>query len=206
MARNSRSTFRRGISETQRRKKQWIDMNLGPALGFDLSGGALQPPDQVAMEPTVSVLQFPSQPGFTESTILRIRGNITVPKSTYAVAGGGSSIIFAFGIGLVSDVSAEALAVPNPATAVGYDWDGWLFIRQSSVIAVDPVGEIVDVKAMRKWKSGDSIVFVAGLAAESGTPQGSSFSVLASWALPSSVRIIMATLKRVVRPSPPVAK
>jgi len=36
---------------------------------------------------------------------------------------------------------------------------------------VDPAGEIVDVKAMRKWKSGDSIVFVAGSATSDLTGQ-----------------------------------
>jgi len=54
--------------------------------------------------------------------------------------------------------------VPNPATATGYDWDGWLFLRQSDQATVEAQATIVDVKAMRKWKSGDSIVFVAGLA------------------------------------------
>jgi len=165
MARNSRSTFRRGISETQRRKKAWIDMNPGPALGFDSSGGAIIPPDVVGGVPTVAVLAFPSQSGFLESTILRIRGNIKIPKSTYVE--GAQSKVFAFGIGIVSDDAATALAVPNPATATGYDWDGWMFLRQGATEALEPNAEIVDVKSMRKWKSGDSIVFVAGLSGAS---------------------------------------
>jgi len=78
---------------------------------------------------------------------------------------------FAFGIGIVSDEAAEALAVPNPATATGYDWDGWMFLRNSNQIPVDVQGTIIDVKAMRKWKSGDSIVFVAGSSAGSGGGQ-----------------------------------
>jgi len=181
---NRGRTFRgRGISETQRRKKAWIDMNSAPFFGNDISGSSLTPPDTVGNnENTVAILQFPSQPGFNESTILRIRGNLSVPKSTYAGSGG---IAFGFGIGIVSDVSAEALAVPNPATAVGYDWDGWLFLRQNTTVAVDPTGEIVDVKAMRKWKSGDSIVFVAGLAAESATvSQAFPFSLRGLFLLP----------------------
>ncbi len=151
-----------GISETQRRKKAWIDMNAQAAIGNDISGGQLFPPAVVAPGDSVSILQFPSQAGFQESTILRIRGNVNVPKSAYADS--ANTDVFAFGIGIVSDQAAEASAVPNPATATGYDWDGWLFLRQSDAPPVDSVGTIVDVKAMRKWKSGDSIVFVAGLA------------------------------------------
>jgi len=108
-----------------------------------------------------------------------------VTKSLYATA--GSTTVFAFGIGIVSDAAAEALAVPNPATATGYDWDGWLFIRQSSQIAVDIQGTVVDVKAMRKWKSGDSIVFVMGSATDEvgGAASGSaSFSLRGLFLLP----------------------
>jgi len=163
MANRSRSTFRRGISETQRRKKAWIDMNVAPVFGENISGGGIRPPDLVAPGDSLTLLQFPSQPGLLESTILRIRGILSVPKSSYGRAAGGTTS-FCFGIGIVSDSAADALAVPNPATATGYDWDGWLFLRQNVTVPVDPAGEIVDVKAMRKWKSGDSIVFVGGLA------------------------------------------
>jgi len=119
------------------------------------------PPDLAGVGESLAVLQFPSQAGFQESTILRIRGNLDVPKSSYDPV--FFVDIFCFGIGIVSDVSAEALAVPNPATATGYDWDGWLFLRQSNQSTVESQATIVDVKAMRKWKSGDSIVLVAGM-------------------------------------------
>jgi len=161
MARNSRSTFRRGISETQRRKKAWVGMNSLPESGADMSGGRLLPPPIVAIGDSLTLLQFASQPGFQESTILRIRGTIEVPKSDYSGSLGGNTIT-AFGIGVVSDAAAEATAVPNPATETGYDWDGWLFLRQSTVGPLDANATIMDVKAMRKWKSGDSIIFVAG--------------------------------------------
>jgi len=164
MARNSRSTFRKGVSQTQRRKKAWIDMNLGPARGEDIIGSALLPPDIVAGPgESVAVLQFPSQAGFIESTILRIRGYVDVPKSASSIGADGSSAT-AFGIGIVSDQAATALAVPNPATATGQDWDGWMFLRSSSQIAVDINGTMLDIKSMRKWQSGDSIVVVAGAA------------------------------------------
>jgi len=140
-------------------------MNAAPGFGEDLSGGSLIPPDLVAPGESVSILQFPSQAGFIESTILRIRGTLTVPKSNYAQVSGFSDVS-AFGIGIVSNQAGEALAVPNPATETGYDWDGWMFLRQNTTVPVDPAGEVVDVKAMRKWQSGDSIVFVAGLATD----------------------------------------
>jgi len=131
----------------------------------------LIPPALVAAGDSLTLLQFPSQVGFVESTILRIRGSLTVPKSDYSSL---STAVFvhAFGIGIVSDAAAEALAVPNPATATGYDWDGWLFVRQSNQSTVESQATIVDVKAMRKWRSGDSIVFVAGSATSliAGTP------------------------------------
>jgi len=166
MGRNSRSTFRRGISQTQRRKKAWIDMNVLPFFGKDLAGGELLPPPIAGVGESVSLLQFPSQAGFIESTILRIRGSITVPKSIYTSDASDNTTITAFGIGIVSDQAAEALAVPNPATSTGYDWDGWMFLRQSGLDPLDANATTVDVKAMRKWQSGDSIVFVAGAATD----------------------------------------
>jgi len=140
-------------------------MNTFPVLGEDISGSILSPPQALQGAPTVAVLAFPSQSGFLESTILRIRGTLAVPKSTYST-GLALSENFTFGIGIVSDDAALALAVPNPATATGYDWDGWMFLRSHSTTPVDPAGEIVDIKAMRIWKSGDSIVFVAGFSTD----------------------------------------
>jgi len=162
-----RSGFRgRGISESQRRKKVWIDMNVGLGIGLDISGGALLPPDLVAPGDSLAALVFPSSlnQSFAESTVLRIRGALDVPKSTYQASGAGN-VIHAFGIGLVSEQASEVVsAIPNPATATGYDWDGWMFVRQSSASSLDANATVVDVKSMRKWRSGDSIVFVAGMA------------------------------------------
>jgi len=138
-------------------------MNTLPAIGDDISISVLSPPSLAGPGDSVALLQFPSQAGFQESTLLRIRGSLMFPKSEIT-SGVDSAISYAFGIGIVSDQSAEALAVPNPATATGYDWDGWLFLRNAFSAPLEPTAEIVDVKAMRKWKSGDSIVIVAGLA------------------------------------------
>jgi len=164
-----RSFSSRGrTSETQRRKKAWLDLGGHAAAGDDLAAMRLVPPTLVAPGDSTQALVFPSQAGLIESTILRIRGSLTVPKSTFGTSGGGATTIFSFGIGIVSDQAALVTdGVPNPATATGNDWDGWMFIRGGSdQAAVDVTGTIVDVKAMRKWKSGDSIVFIAGMATD----------------------------------------
>jgi len=163
-----RRSFRsgRGISDSQRRKKAWIDMNAAPGFGEDIAGGSLGTATLGAPGEDVGVLVFPSSTNqaFAESTILRIRGVLNVPKST-SVNQADMTSVFAFGIGIISEQASEVLtAIPNPATASGWDWDGWMFLRNNYTTPVDPAGEIVDVKAMRKWHSGDSIVFVAGVA------------------------------------------
>jgi len=166
-------TFRgRGVSDSQRRKKVWIDMNVAGGLGFDASGGGLFLPTTASPGEDLAALVFPSStnPSFAESTILRIRGVVNVPKSSYSSSQSGIEC-FAFGIGIISDQAAEVqTAIPNPATATGYDWDGWLTVRQSDVPPLDSNATVIDVKAMRKWRSGDSIVFVFGSA--SGIPAG----------------------------------
>jgi len=204
MANRSRSTFRRGITETQRRKKSWIDMNVGPAQGEDVSAGGLTPSALVAPGGEISILQFPSQPGFMESTLLRIRGVLSVPKSTYTSAPDGTEV-FAFGIGVVSDVSAAASAVPNPATAIGYDWDGWLFLPAKLHGCSRP-------DRRNRRREGHAEVEVRRFDRVRGRhrDQQRSWDVLRNlWLLPSgpvppSVGARMAQLKRVVLP--PVAK
>jgi len=166
---NRGRTFRgRGISESQRRKKAWIDMNAGPAFGSDIAGGGLATGLLGAAGEQVVALTFGSSinQSFAESTILRIRGVLDLPKSTGDDQAGGTTVM-AFGIGIISEQAAEVLtAIPNPATATGWDWDGWMFLRTHYTTPVDPAGEIVDVKAMRKWHSGDAIVFAFGVATD----------------------------------------
>jgi len=158
---------RGGISESQRRKKDWVNMNPAVALGEDLAGGALKPADLVAPGDSTAILAFPSllNPTFAESTVLRIRGYLEVPKSLVSSVLGSATTVYAFGIGIVTDQAASVVgAVPNPATVSGQDWDGWMFLRSSNQALVDVTGTIVDIKAMRKWQSGDALVFVAGMA------------------------------------------
>jgi len=161
-----RRTFRgRGVSDSQRRKRLWADLNV-PAdpVNDDYAATALFPAATVAAGGSVAIAGFVSSgaPALLESTILRIRGWVDVPKTTVLVSQ-GANIVFAFGIGLVSEDAFLAGAVPNPASGAGSDWDGWMFLRSSSQSPVDVQGTMMDVKAMRKWESGQALVFVAGL-------------------------------------------
>jgi len=159
-----RSSFRPrgGITESQRRKKSWFSVQP-PS---DIFGFSLLPPDIAFAGSTLAlaIADGLGTPTLIESTLLRIRGAVEVPKSI--VGTGGNSDIFAFGIGYVTNEAALAGAVPNPATASGADWDGWIFLRTSGQAALDITGTVMDSKAMRKWKSGTSLVFVAGLATD----------------------------------------
>jgi len=172
---HNRGSFRRGISESQRRKKLWVAINTLPIQGEDLAGSSLNPPTIVAAGSSVDILEFGTDlnPTFAESTILRIRGYISIPKSSVTQTAAFSDV-FAFGIGIVSTTAALQGAVPNPAENSGASWDGWMFLRSSTELAVDVTGTMLDVKAQRKWKSGDSLVFVAGAATSntSGLAQG----------------------------------
>ena len=152
-------------------------MNPLPGLGVDISGGNLNSPALVAPGEDLAALVFPSSinQSFAESTILRIRGSIVMPKNEGTGVLGQNSV-FAFGIGIISEQAAEVItAIPNPATATGYDWDGWLFLRSSYAAALDSNATIVDVKAMRKWHSGDSIVFVSGVASDQASEAAGQF-------------------------------
>jgi len=145
-------------------------MNVAAGTGSDISGGGLSTALEPALGQNVVALSFPSSTNqsFAESTLLRIRGSVVVPKSeSDGLTVPGFTTVYSFGIGIISEKASEVLtAIPNPATAAGYDWDGWLFLRTNWSQPVDPAGEIVDVKAMRKWRSGDSIVFVCGVSTD----------------------------------------
>jgi len=156
----------RGISDSQRRKKTWESMDNSFLGTEDVIGTQLLPPGLIAAGESASILAFSTadNPSFAESTILRIRGYVDVPKST-TDTGVAFQTAFAFGIGIVTEQAADSvIGIPNPATITGQDWDGWLFLRSSNQIALDITGTMLDVKAMRKWKGGESIVLVAGFA------------------------------------------
>ncbi len=173
-----RGSFRRGggISDAQRRKKTWVSLkvatgaNTAPESDFmtaiemetAISGGVFQP-SKVAIiavnDPTAQIGNESSSLG-EETTILRTRGSLLFPKSDPAQAASPNLIVQqnAFGIG-VTDVRSLVNGV-FPGPIVDADWDGWMFLRQSTVTPVDSVGTVIDIKAMRKIESGDAL-FVA---------------------------------------------
>ena len=160
---HGRSFRGRGISDAQRRKKSWSPLGDGQSAGSPI-GFRLAVPAQVAAGSDATLLFFGTSlnPGLAESTILRIRGSIDVPKSVDS--GVGSHIQIAFGICVVPELSAGV--TPNPATLEGQNWDGWMFLRSSTQIALDVQGTMLDVKAQRKIKSGDALVLIAGVATD----------------------------------------
>jgi len=167
-----RGTFRGrgGVSQSQRRKKMWVNVN--PNATDDIAGGELDIPAGVAPGNTFTSVFLPStlNESFRESTILRIRGWLDLEKSTITDP---PVTVFAFGICMVSDEAAglgSTGSVPNPATISGQDWDGWMFLRSSTQAPVDITGTILDVKAMRKWQSGQSVLFGFGRASDAATP------------------------------------
>jgi len=169
-----RSGFRgRGISESQRRKKTWAALTIGQNLSNGMSiftGSTGGVPGS-----SLGLVSFSadSTTGLSESTILRIRGSVLIPKSVPSAAvGAGGDEVYGFGVAMVTDEAAAVGAVPNPASAEGVAWDGWQFIRSNVATAVDATGTIMDVKAMRKFDGGQSLIFVAGVSSDD--PAGSS--------------------------------
>jgi len=161
-----RGNFRgRGISESQRRKKTWAGLTF---LNQSINGLQLQIPDLSGTPPSdsMAIAQFSASTaaGLTESTILRIRGSVLIPKSS--PVGTSSSLVVAFGIAIVTDEAAVQVAIPNPATVEGADWDGWMFYRAVVSAVLDADATMFDVKAMRKLQGGMSLVLVAGAASD----------------------------------------
>ncbi len=169
-----RGTFRRGISQSQRRKKLWSSFSVFPTD----SGGSGTIPGLVMNfdPPTIPVgsaagtnsafgYVFPAQNDAIsippESTVLRIRGSLNQDKNT-ADSATGEFNTFAFGIGVMETGAAFLASFPNPATRLGSDWDGWMFYRSIFTGILDANASVADVKAMRKLQSGYSLVFVYG--------------------------------------------
>jgi len=165
-----RRSFRgRGISESQRRKKSWIQVT-GPPTDGVLVGSSQTPNLQFnivtqvpATNPVGASIGFISDPVLDkvppESTILRLRGSVNLPKNQFT---GVEVQTFAIGIGVMESTAAALGAFPNPATPEGGAWDGWMFYRSQQQGALDSNAGIVDVKSMRKVQSGQSIIIVFG--------------------------------------------
>jgi len=162
-----RRSFRgRSTSDSQRRKKSWFTVG---GFSEDIAGFTLSPPTLASPGSSLQLLStdgFGASPSILESTILRIRGFLDIPKSDYDENAANATTVRAFGIGLVTNEAAQSAAVPNPATVLGAEWDGWMFLRSSTQVALDITGTLLDVKAMRKFETGMSLVFVAGAATD----------------------------------------
>jgi len=154
------------ISESQKRKKTWLSFTN---YSEDIWGTSIAPNSIGAPGSSLVVAATLSENGLPESTLLRIRGWIHVPRSDLAQDNADATDVFAFGIGFVTDEAAQLAAVPNPATAEGASWDGWMFLRTHLEVAANDetyVDTEFDVKAQRKWMSGQSLIFVAGFSTD----------------------------------------
>ncbi len=173
----------RGISQSQRRKKAWIAVKsvIGGAGGnalFMTSNQLPLPASAAGVGATSTLLLgLVTDPSTTvgdetstlpeESTILRARGSLLFPKTEFTPGNNFPIAQFAFGFG-VTDIRSIVNGVA-PGPILDADWDGWMFLRQSAVAPVDSEGTVIDVKAMRKLKTGDALFFsaqgIAGTAA-----------------------------------------
>jgi len=188
--RNFRSSFRGG----QRRKKTWVQA-LQPADG---PGGSLQLTpflQQIQLTPVAADTYLrvadvftpgsPSENGIpTESTVLRIRGQVEVAKSTLA---GGDDQLFAFGICVIDLPSFPTSTDDLPGPMSAPEWDGWMFIRGPSLFGpLDVNATAYDVKAMRKIEGGQRLAFIQEAYSQDGTAimSGTNFSARVLLALP----------------------
>ncbi len=169
----ARRAFRPRISESQRRKKAWIAVKSPTNAGDSAALALFTTSINISTASTsASIGSFTSNllgavdAGGTsqgderstlpeESTILRARGSLLFPKNL-AQSGNDGAVQdnYAFGFGVTDIRSIVNGVAPLPITDV--DWDGWMFLRQSAVTPVDSEGTVVDVKAMRKIKTGDA--------------------------------------------------
>ncbi len=169
-----RGTFRRGISQSQRRKKLWGSFNV---FATDSAGqGSLTqlimnfdpptiPVGAAAGTSSFAAFQFEASKTFgkidAESTLMRIRGSLNQDKNSVDSATGEFNT-FAFGMGVMESTAVAGAALPNPATRSGADWDGWMFYRSINTSILDANASIIDVKAMRKIQSGYSFFMIYG--------------------------------------------
>ncbi len=171
-----RGGFRgRGISQSQRRKKAWIAVkqaNTSVTATGSLFTTAIHL--ETAVTPASSGGQTSSTRALIdegiqglgdevstlpeESTILRIRGSLLMPKNSIGVAQQVADN-YSFGFGVTDIRSIVGGSSPLPISDV--DWDGWMFLRQSASVALDSNATILDVKAMRKIKTGDAFFATA---------------------------------------------
>jgi len=167
-----RRSFRgRGISDSQRRKKSWIQIST-PARFAGAGTTTAETSNlqfSLPLDAAPSLTDFRQTAGFfsdlttlglpAESTILRIRGSVLFGKND---AISNDVTMLAMGIGVLESTAAAAGVVPNPATPDGGSWDGWMWHRSQQSTALDVEGTVFDVKSMRKVQGGYSMILVFG--------------------------------------------
>lgn len=192
----------RGISQSQRRKKAWIAAKLAtvtPGSGDSLFSTAIKLTTPIGTVSTAggnysaSTFALVNDPSAVdgdetstlpeESTILRIRGSMLFPANELGLVPNEMDVQHVIGFGVTDIRSLISGSFPLPATDA--DWDGWMFLRQSAVAPLDSEGTNLDVKAMRKIKTGDAF-FVA---AQAMNVAGGGFVAPASWAF--DLRLLM---------------
>jgi len=172
-----RGAFRgRGISDSQRRKKGWFQLRspiagVAGANALFTTSIVFEGVDTAATPGDFDTVLFASvsDPSVAlgdeqstlpeESTILRARGSLLFPKNEVSGTPLEVASNYAFGFGVTDIRSIVSGVAPGPI--IDADWDGWMFLRQSGVSPVDSEGTMVDVKAMRKIKSGDAFFMSA---------------------------------------------
>jgi len=176
MARRGRSF--RSVPQSQRRKKAWISVKklvktpsggAGEALfltSLTLETNVTGSADGAHQEDVAGLVDVESgNVGDEKSTlpeectILRSRGSLLFPKNDPGSVVGIYEDQYAFGMGVTDIRSITQGVVPGPI--IDADWDGWMFLRQSAIGPISSEDTRVDVKAMRKIKTGDALFFVA---------------------------------------------
>ncbi len=160
------------MPESQMRKKTWIQANDPSGITPSATDAALTQIRLALTAPgagkgrysgqffaliddTTELSSIPE-----ESTILRMRGELSMPDNVVALQG----LDFAFGIGITDVRSLLGGSPPNPAADPS--WDGWMFLRHGfqteNEIGTGGYGDhVMDVKAKRKIRGGEALFFAA---------------------------------------------
>jgi len=201
MSRRGSFTRPRGISQSQRRKKTWISVKAAvatPSAGDSIFTTSFQLPvaqtgasDGSHSEVAFGLIdvgaagdgdEFSTLP--EECTVLRIRGSLLFPNNAFASGDTLPINNHAFGIGVTDIRSIVNSNFPGPI--IDSDWDGWMFLRQSALKPLDAQATMMDVKSMRKIKTGDALFFAAQTV--NGTGGG---GASADWAMDARILVLL---------------
>ena len=142
------------LRQGQRRKTSWV-------------GQADQAFVSVGANASAIIASFPNSGNFeVPVTLVRSRGSLSVVPQSFAA---DVNVIGAFGAGIVTDEAFAAGAGSIPGPWSNSDWEGW-FIWETVNYFYDvttndsrmlfPSGTVIDSKAMRKFDTGETMVFM----------------------------------------------